>query len=205
MYLQAIKRPFSNKKKLIWAAMLSSIPIINWFFLGYLYECAITAYVGNQNLPKWRNYRRLFMNGFKIFIVSLIYMIPVYILLITAATFYLTFDDVLGLPIYLVCFFIIYLIPIALLNFILNENLTLAFKGVFKKAVNWLYFKTILKLLLLLIPYLLLNLVIGLIFFSLLANVDWLMFLLSSFFSLVVIVAYQITMFTILAKVYRKL
>jgi len=205
MYLQAVKRPFSNKKRLIWGAVLLFFPIINFFFFGYLYECARRSYAGKNELPRWQNYGHLFLTGLKMFLISLIYAIPVYFLLALASTFYLAIDDLLGFPLYLICILIMYLLPIALINFTMYGKFSFAFKHIIKRAFTWLYLKTLLKLILLLIPYLLFNFVVGFLIFSVLASVDWLMYLMSVSVLSIVSAAYQITSFTILAKIYRKL
>lgn len=205
MYLDAVKRPFSRKKSLIWSTFLLFFPIVNFFFFGYLSECARFAHEGKNHLPKWNNYGFLFFNGFKMFLISVLYAIPVYFLLALASTFYLAIDDLLGFPLYVFAFVVMYMLPIALISFSVNGRFNFAFKNIAGKAFNWLYLKTLLKLILLIIPYLMFNLVCGFIIFSLLASVDWVMFLLSSFVVTFVSASYQITMFTILAKVYRKL
>ena len=205
MYLQAVKRPFSNTKKLLWAAVLLYFPILNFIFFGYLCECTRGAYMGKNALPKWENYFHLFMLGLKLFLISIIYAIPVYFLLALASTFYLAIDDLFGFPLYLMCFLILYLLPMALLNFILYGKFSFAFKHTLKRSFNWLYLKTLLKLILLLIPYMLFNIVAGFLIFSVLASVDWLMFFISTAVVTFVSAAYQITFFTILAKIYRKL
>ena len=205
MYLDAVKRPFSSTRRLIWGAFLLFWPIVNLLFYGYLLECTRRAYVGKNDLPKWGNYGYLFLNGLKMFLISAIYSIPVYFLLALASTFYLAIDDLLGFPLYLISILLVYLLPIGLLNFMIQGRFSFAFKGVAKKGFSWRYFKTLLKLLLLLIPYLLFNMVAGFLIFGMLASVDWLMYLLSVIVITIVSAAYQITSFTVLAKIYRKL
>ncbi len=205
MYLQAVKRPFSNQKRLIWGSVLLFFPIINFFFFGYLYECARRAYAGKNELPRWENYGHLFLTGLKMFLISILYAIPVYFLLALASTFYLAIDDLLGFPLYIICFLIMYLLPMALINFTMYGKFSFAFKHIVKRAFTWLYLKTLLKLIVLSIPNLLLNQESGYLIFSVLASVDWLMYLMSVFVLTIVSAAYQITFFTILAKIYRKL
>lgn len=205
MYLKAVIRPFSSIRRLLWGAFLLMWPVVNILFFGYLYECARSAYSGSTGLPKWENYGRLFLNGLKMFLISLIYTIPVYLLLAVASTFYLAIDDLLGIPIYAVCIIIIYLLPLALLKFMILGRFGSAFKGLLKRAFTWLYLKTILKLVLLFIPYFLFNLTVALILFSLLSSIDWILYFASLFVVSFVSAAFQITGFTILAKSYRKL
>lgn len=205
MYLEAVRRPFSNIRKLLWGAFLLFWPLINLMFFGYLYECARGAYFGKQVLPEWQNYGNLFLNGLKLFLISIIYTIPVYFLLALASTFYLAVDDLLGFPLYLLSILVIYLLPVGMMNFMVHGRFNFAFKKVLRRGFSWLYLKTLLKLLLLLVPYLLFNMVSGFLIFGMLASVDWLMYLLSLIVVNFVAAAYQITFFTILAKIYKKL
>lgn len=205
MYLQAIKRPFSSVRRLLWGTVLLTIPIVNFLFFGYLYECTRSAYKGREDIPEWGNYGHLFLNGLKMFIISVLYTIPVYFLLALASTFYLAIDDLLGFPLYLLCLLIMYLLPMALLNFVIQGQFSFAFKGILRRAFTWLYLKTIFKLILLLIPYMLFNAVAGFAIFHLLGSIESLMYLALAFVLAFAGAAYQITMFTVLAKIYRKL
>lgn len=203
MFKEAIKRPFSSPVRLVWAVVLFVLPIVNFIYFGYLYECIRTSQ--KKDLPEFKHYWRLFVTGFKMFIISLLYTIPIYILLSIAMTFYLAVDDLLGFPLYALSVLIAYLLPIALVNFVAHEKMVFAFQDILKKAFTKLYLKTIVQLMLLVIPYMLVSSVITYVLFALLGNIDWLFYLVSLLTVSVFSVLYQITSMTILAQVHRKL
>ncbi|MDD5181650.1 MAG: DUF4013 domain-containing protein [Candidatus Nanoarchaeia archaeon] len=74
-YSNALKRPFSDIKKLLIAILLSVIPIISFMFTGYILDVAKTAMKKKYKLPEWR-YGTNFVHGLISFVISLIYMLP---------------------------------------------------------------------------------------------------------------------------------
>lgn len=68
------KRLFSDGGRLIILIILDIIPIVNWIVVGYASRVLKEAPEG-KNPPKLENYGDLFINGAKVFFVSLIYMI----------------------------------------------------------------------------------------------------------------------------------
>ena len=205
MFNEAVKRLFLDPKKLIWSAILYLIPIVNFISWGYMCVCARSAYKGLPGLPVYANYGRLFMNGLKLFIISLIYILPVYALLSIAMTFYLSVDDLLGFPLYAISIILVYLMPLAFVRFAVHGRIVFAFQGIFKHAFTKLYLKTIVQIILLLIPYFLIFSVIAYIFYALLSWMELLMMpamLIAMAFGSV---AFQITFMTVLSKIYRKL
>ncbi len=77
-YGEAIKRPFSDWKKLIIGILLSILPIINFFAGGYELNCgkSVLKKKKDYKLPKWTNWGSLFVQGFLLFVIGFIYMIP---------------------------------------------------------------------------------------------------------------------------------
>jgi len=79
-YGEALKRPFTDFKKLLIGVLLGMIPIVNFFTHGYLLECSRTAMKGRFNLPEWKNMGDLFVKGFFMNLISIIYFIPAVII-----------------------------------------------------------------------------------------------------------------------------
>jgi len=78
-YMEAIRRPFSDFKKLLLGWIISLIPIVNFIAFGYQLECGRSANKGKLKLPEWKGYGELFIHGFLSIIIWLIYSIPVII------------------------------------------------------------------------------------------------------------------------------
>ena len=79
-YAEALKKPFSDIKKLLIYIALSIIPIVNFMSLGYLLDTAEESMKKKKDLPEWQDFARLFVEGVKGFIIGIIYMIPIFIL-----------------------------------------------------------------------------------------------------------------------------
>lgn len=82
-YRKALKRPFSDIKKLLIAILISIVPIVNFMFTGYILDVAKTAMKKKYELPEW-NYKTNFVQGFISLIISLVYMIPFLVLVLLA-------------------------------------------------------------------------------------------------------------------------
>ena len=78
-YIGAIKRPFSDFKKLLLGLVFSIIPIVNFIGSGYQLECCRSAYKNKSELPEWKNYGELFIRGILNGVIWVIYSIPVMI------------------------------------------------------------------------------------------------------------------------------
>lgn len=74
-YTEAIKRPFSDFKKLLIGWLFSVLPIVNLVAFGYHLECGRKP----GKLPEWKNYGELFIRGLLSVVIWLIYGIPVMI------------------------------------------------------------------------------------------------------------------------------
>ena len=70
----ALKRPFENVGAGIVGLVLSFIPIINFFFLGYVLE-NIRAVLKRKDMPAWEDWGKKFVDGLKYFAAGIVYMI----------------------------------------------------------------------------------------------------------------------------------
>ncbi len=82
-YNAALKKPFLDVKNLIIGILLSILPIINWFAVGYMLECTglTKRKVSLDKSPDWTGWGSLFAKGFFSFVIGLVYMIPALIIL----------------------------------------------------------------------------------------------------------------------------
>jgi len=158
--IRAIKRPFTDFKKLIIVSVLNIIPIINFFSVGYSLNCAKTAMKKDFKLPELSEWSNLWVKGLFYFIIAQIYLLPATIFYISQMGFSSYLNLVLGrgseevinlfgkigLSNIIIFFSIIiliwYLIPMAIMNFIDKNNFWQAFnfKVVLRKAFTWKYF-----------------------------------------------------------------
>lgn len=81
-YVEALKRPFSDLTKLLIYIVISIIPIVNLISSGYLLDVAQTSMKRKKQLPDFKDYVRLFVEGVKVLIIEIIYAIPVIIALL---------------------------------------------------------------------------------------------------------------------------
>lgn len=95
MVFESIKRPFTDFKKLIIGIILGIIPIVNFLVLGYILDAAKKAKKKNFELPEWKNFGELFVNGFFSLLIQIIYFIPVGIVIFLMAGSY--FGDLQGM------------------------------------------------------------------------------------------------------------
>jgi len=75
----AVKYPFEDEQwalKILIGIALSLVPIVNFFAVGYAYQIFKAALRKEELfMPEWDNWRDLFVNGFKVFVVALCYFI----------------------------------------------------------------------------------------------------------------------------------
>lgn len=140
----AIKYPSAAWSRVVILGVILIIPIVNFIGLGYLFRIIKATFAGIDELPDFDEVGELFIDGIKIFIVGLIYAIPVIIiaailgLLLSFNPSYSTgtftgfdmFTFALGYSIYIIVAIIIGLIEvIAIANMALYEGeLGAAFK-----------------------------------------------------------------------------
>ncbi len=170
-YMEAIKRPFTDLKKSGLAALLGLLPVVNFLSYGYFLECAKTSINKKIGLPEWINWKDKFIKGFLFFIIWAIYSLPLFalsILMLTKITnevfkenymqamgaanpvaiismmqnLFLN-QNVIGIFIVVVIVGILinYLVPMALMSYIVNNNFKEAFNfgEVFKRITKKQY------------------------------------------------------------------
>jgi len=152
-YNEALKRPFSDLKKLILGLVISVIPIVNFIASGYHLKCASSVVKTGKrmyNLPKWSNWGNLFLVGLVAFVISLVYFIPAILVAFFAGGRAILNDvtnityDSLGfsvIVVVLLALFALYVLPMALTRYAIKENFKQAFdyKEIFRKSLTWKY------------------------------------------------------------------
>lgn len=161
-YEQAIKRPFSDLKKFLIGIILSIIPIVNFLSVGYILESAKLTLNKKTNLPEWKNWKELFVHGLFTFIIFAIFILPATLVMITgigagflkALVMWLIKGSLIlsilegiktSIPLLiasmLLGFVAIYLLPIAIINYIKRWKFIDAFnfKDIFNKIFTSKY------------------------------------------------------------------
>lgn len=156
-YSEAIKRPFSDIKKLLIGIIIQLIPIVNFLAMGYQLKCAKLAMKKNYKLPEWTDWGDLFVKGLLAVIISLIFLIPVLIISVViggAAIFQLLSAPaevaVTGaagttlIIVVLLSVIVSYFLPAAVISFIDKNKFSAAFNCpvIFKKVFTGSYFVT---------------------------------------------------------------
>ncbi len=160
----ALKKPFTNLKKLGIGLILNLIPIVNFLSFGYVLECSgVGVNKPSNKLPEWKDWSELFIKGLLATIISIIYYIPIFILskifvsaleitygsseMVSMAYLQHLIDNLAILMpalilISIVNLIISYLLPAALLNYLKHRSFSQAFKFniIFKKVFNRKYF-----------------------------------------------------------------
>jgi len=72
-YFIGIRRIFTHFERLLLGLFLSFLPIINFFSIGYVLQCAKDQ---DYHLPKWNKVGEMFTKGFIATLISLIYLLP---------------------------------------------------------------------------------------------------------------------------------
>ena len=76
MILQQIK----GAHPLFIGCLLNIIPIVNFLAMGFVFDSAKMTLGKKNGLPEWDNWGDLFMKGLMVFVIGLIWMIPVIVL-----------------------------------------------------------------------------------------------------------------------------
>lgn len=140
----SIKFPSAGWSKVVILGIILIIPIVNFIGIGYLFRIIKATFAGIDELPDFDEVGELFIDGLKIFIVGIVYFIPVAIIGIiigallslspatTTGTFtgFDMFSFALGYSIYIIVAIIVGLIEVmAIANMALYEGeLGAAFK-----------------------------------------------------------------------------
>ena len=84
-FAKAVKKPFTDMKALLIGILLSILPIVRWFTVGYILDNSGVAKnrPASSKLHAWDNWGDLFVKGLAAWVISFIYMIPaIFIMLI---------------------------------------------------------------------------------------------------------------------------
>ena len=83
-FFKAVKRPFTSFKNLTIGAALHMVPLISiitqLFTYGYGLNAALMK--KNDSLPQWANWDKLFIKGLLAFVIGLLYLIPVFVVIL---------------------------------------------------------------------------------------------------------------------------
>ena len=84
-YKEALEKPFTDFRKLLIGVLLSIIPIINWFAVGFEMTCSNVGRIKSKKMPEWKDFGDLFKKGFFNFAIAFIYFIPSVLILVLSA------------------------------------------------------------------------------------------------------------------------
>ena len=154
-FKKAFMRPFQDIHSLVIGCLLNIIPIINFFATGYVFEAGRLSLKKNYHLPKWHNWGHMWVNGLLVFVLGMIWSIPLIIIgwfsagaaLVSAfmnSDYSAVFGAVgIGLTATIILGILtFYVLPSAVLSFIHKGNFSAGFDFniIFKKAFNVDYF-----------------------------------------------------------------
>ena len=155
-YFKAIKRPFTDFTKLLIGILFNILPIINFISTGYIFKCATDFKIKKIELPKWENFGDLFIDGLFIFLIDLLYFLPVllFIFIFTGPSiFHLLvnnqfstlskFDFIILLITFLFSIVIMYILPFIKINYIIKRKFSdiFNFDEIYYSSFNFFYFK----------------------------------------------------------------
>jgi len=85
-YEEAVKKPFTDLKKLVIGIVLSLIPIVNFTVTGFAIESSgVGKTKPSKNMPEWRDWWYLFVKGLAALVINAIYLIPAIVVILIAA------------------------------------------------------------------------------------------------------------------------
>ncbi|MBW2969185.1 hypothetical protein KY314_03650 [Candidatus Woesearchaeota archaeon] len=189
----AFRRPFTNIAKLFLASILFTIPLLNLFTIGFLYNCIKQP----KDLPRWRLF--YFIDGLKIFLIILIYSIPFLLLFYIIYLLEIPANSTFIMPFYIVTLFTIYSIPAAIVNFAKSNQII---KNTFKFALTRKYFIAFAIGILWAVGLNSISIILTrtlhyILPLSLFAIITW-------FVSIILLIASQITFLTLISQAYEK-
>lgn len=86
---RAIQHPFEDREwgtKLVLAALISLVPVLNFAMYGYSLDVLRNTADGHDvPLPTWNDLGRLFADGLKLFVVQLVYALPIIVVSLVVA------------------------------------------------------------------------------------------------------------------------
>ena len=158
---KALKKPFEDLGKLSIGSVLMMVPIVNFIAYGYALLYANSVMRGKDRLPEWKDWGKLFSYGLKMVVASLIYSLPLILVIIL---FFMSVGmslDPQGVqfaaPLGVIYALFGLMVFLAVLTFYTTPVLHLALardfdvkkalnvRGIFLVAFRWNYFKTFIK------------------------------------------------------------
>jgi len=148
---RAIKRPFADLTKFIIGAVLSIIPVVNFLAMGYELKCAKSAMNGKYDLPEWTDWGDLFVKGLLLVVIGVVFSLVVLAIPILVVVMWQmgalasSIEILLAIIVGLFAVLGMYVLPSAIMNFVLNDfKMGAAFRvsEVVKKTLNKDYFVT---------------------------------------------------------------
>ncbi|MFC1691188.1 DUF4013 domain-containing protein [Nanoarchaeota archaeon] len=160
-YFSAIKKPFIKPDRFIIGCSMYLIPYLNiltqFFAIGYMSRTAKNTMKGIEDLPEWIHWLELLTKGLFVFLIVLLYSIPLFIVLLfgignklfgdLAFSRYINWND-LDLSTYafiVLSILIFYFLPSAIMNFLKHERFSAAFEfgKIIRDALIREYFITV--------------------------------------------------------------
>jgi hypothetical protein len=136
-YRAAILRPFLDWKKLIIGSLIAPLPVVNIIIMGYALRCARSFAQIPYQLPMWRPWKQLVLDGLMVYAISILAEVPVFVLFMLGSlpgiANYYTLITILVL-VYLL--FIGYFLPAALVIWARGRSLQLALSTCWRAAIN---------------------------------------------------------------------
>jgi hypothetical protein len=87
-YEEAVKKPFTDLKKLLIGILLSIIPIANLVVTGFAIESSgVGKAKPSKKMPEWKEFWYLFVKGLAAVVIKIIYMIPAVLVIVVAVGF----------------------------------------------------------------------------------------------------------------------
>jgi hypothetical protein len=84
---ESLKYPFNDWVKIVILAVITIIPIVNFISIGYYLRIIKSTLAGIDEIPEFDDVGELFIDGLKVLIVGIIYMIVPLILFLLAFVF----------------------------------------------------------------------------------------------------------------------
>lgn len=82
-YEEAVKKPFTDLKKLVIGIVLSIIPIVNLVVTGFAIESSgVGKARPSKNMPEWKDWWYLFIKGLAVVVIKIIYLIPAFVVIL---------------------------------------------------------------------------------------------------------------------------
>ncbi len=134
--------------KIAVGGLISLIPIINFCALGYLLESMRRGCMGQNELPEWKNWKDLFVKGFAMSAVSLVYSLVPILIMAAGVRLFLAQPDCyirihsLGTVISLLTLATLllsavsFVLPMSFAQYIDNSNVSAAFR--INQACRWI-------------------------------------------------------------------